>query len=115
MFHLAGESIGEGRWNAEKKNRIRDSRVSGTRSLVTAIEASSQRPAVLVSSSAIGFYGDRGDEVLEESSAPGKDFLAEVCQAWEAEANRASALGVRVVTPRTGIVLGASGDRKSVV
>ncbi len=109
IFHLAGESIGEGRWNADKKHRIRESRISGTRNLVDAIETAERRPAALVSSSAIGFYGDRGDEVLDESSGPGQDFLAEVCQAWEAEANRAVSFGVRVVTPRTGIVLDGSG------
>lgn len=109
VFHLAGESIGEGRWNTEKKTRIRESRVRGTRNLVKALESLAERPKVLVSGSAIGFYGDRGAEVLDESAAPGTDFLAEISQAWEAEAGRARDLGIRVVTSRTGIVFGASG------
>ncbi len=109
VFHLAGEPIAEGRWSAAKKDRIKDSRVLGTRNLVTAIESLSPRPRVLVSASAVGYYGDRGDETLDESAAPGGDFLAEVCQSWEAEANRASTLGVRVVTPRNGIVLDRAG------
>ncbi len=109
VFHLAGEPIAEGRWTRERKQQIRESRVIGTRNLVKGIEAASPRPRVLVSSSAIGYYGSRGDEVLVESAAPGKDFLAEVCRAWEGEAQRAAALGVRVVTPRTGMVLGRGG------
>lgn len=109
VFHLAGEPIAEGRWTAARKLRIRESRVRGTRHLVTALESLSERPRVLVSASAVGYYGDRGDAVLEETAAPGSDFLAEVCRDWEAEAARASTLGVRVVTPRTGIVLDKSG------
>ncbi len=109
VFHLAGDPVAEGRWTAEKKERIRQSRVLGTRHLVQAIESLSVRPRVLVSASAVGVYGDRGDEVLDESAAPGADFLAEVCRAWEAEACRARDLGVRVVTIRTGIVLGKGG------
>lgn len=109
IFHLAGEPVAEGRWNAAKKARIRDSRVLGTKNLVGGIGSAKQRPRVLVSASAVGFYGDREDELLDESSAPGSDFLAEVSRAWESEASRAGALGVRVVTPRTGIVLGLGG------
>ncbi len=109
VFHLAGEPVAAGRWTSAKKVRIRDSRVRGTRNLVKAIESLSERPRVLVSASAVGYYGNRGDEVLEESSPAGKDFLAEVCSAWEAEAGRAVACGLRVVTPRIGIVLDKSG------
>lgn len=109
VVHLAGEPVAEGRWNAEKKRRIRDSRVLGTRHLVQALESLAVRPRVLVSASAVGWYGSRGDESLTESSTVGNDFLAEVCREWEAESQRASALGVRVVNPRIGIVLGEGG------
>jgi uncharacterized protein (TIGR01777 family) len=111
VFHLAGESVGEGRWNAEKKRRIRESRVAGTRNLVAAIGAlpEAARPKALVSASAIGVYGERGDDLLDEGAAAGEDFLAEVCRAWEAEAARARDHGVRVVTPRIGLVLGREG------
>jgi uncharacterized protein (TIGR01777 family) len=109
VFNFAGESVAGGRWTAQRKERIRASRVVGTRNLVAAIEAQKRRPRVLVSASAVGYYGSRGDEVLQESAAPGSDFLAEVCQAWETEAQRAVQLGVRVVTPRIGLVLGKGG------
>ena len=109
VFHLAGESVGEGRWTAAKKKRIRDSRVDGTRSLIETLGQLSVRPKVLVSASAIGYYGSRGDELLDESAAAGNDFLAEVCVAWEREALAAEKLGIRVVTLRTGIVLGKGG------
>jgi uncharacterized protein (TIGR01777 family) len=109
VFHLAGESVAEGRWTAAQKARIRDSRVIGTRHLVHGIKQASQRPAVLVSASAVGYYGDRGEEELAESAAPADDFLARVCVAWEDEALAAERDGVRVVTARTGIVLGAGG------
>ena len=109
VFHLAGESVAAGRWSAARKQRIRDSRVLGTRHLVAALAALKERPAVLVSASAIGYYGDRGDEALDEDALPGNDFLAGVCKDWEAEANRAAELGIRVVTPRIGIVLGKGG------
>jgi uncharacterized protein len=108
IFHLAGESVAQ-RWTPEVKRRIRSSRVDSTRALVEAIEHSPQRPSVLISMSAIGFYGSRGDEVLTESSAPGSDFLADTSIEWEREAQRASGLGVRVVNPRIGIVLGRDG------
>lgn len=108
VFHLAGDPI-FGRWNDDKKKRIRDSRVLGTRHLVDAIARLDRRPRVLVSASAVGFYGSRGDEILDERAAPGDDFLARVCVEWEKEAERARDLGVRVVTPRFGIVLGATG------
>jgi len=109
VFHLAGESVAEGRWTAAQKARIRDSRVVGTRNLVQGIAQVSDRPRVLVSASAVGYYGDRGEEELTESASPARDFLADVCVAWEKEALAAEKLGVRVVTERTGIVLGAGG------
>lgn len=109
VFNFAGESVAGGRWSAERKNRIRASRVGGTRNLVAGLEAQKIRPRVLVSASAVGYYGSRGDEVLKEGAKPGDDFLAEVCAAWESEAGRASRLGVRVVTPRIGLVLGKGG------
>ena len=104
VVNLAGERIDQ-RWNEDVKRRIHESRVSGTRNLVAGFEHAEPRPAVLVSASAAGYYGDRGDELLEENAAPGSDFLAELCVAWEEAAERASALGVRVVRIRTGIVL----------
>jgi len=109
VFHLAGEPVVAGRWTAAKKRAIRDSRVLGTRSLVAALEAAAERPAVLVSASAVGYYGDRGDELLTEWSAPASTFIGEVCAAWEAEALRAEALGLRVVLARIGIVLAPDG------
>lgn len=109
VLHLAGESVAEGRWTAAQKNRIRDSRVLGTRHLVQGIAQAARKPAVLVSASAVGYYGDRGDEELTESARPADDFLARVCVDWEREAVAAEKAGVRVVTARTGIVLGAGG------
>ena len=109
VVHLAGEPVGEGRWNDEKKKRIRDSRVEGTRAMVNAMRASSQRPAVFVSASATGFYGDRGDELLREDAPPGSTFLAEVCTAWEHASAPAAELGIRLVQPRIGIVLAREG------
>ncbi|MCB9597688.1 MAG: TIGR01777 family protein [Sandaracinaceae bacterium] len=108
VVSLAGESVG-GRWNREKMRQIEDSRVDGTRVLVDAIEAADPRPEVFVSASAMGFYGSRGDKELTETDSAGDDFLAGVCQAWEREAERAKALGVRVVIPRIGLVLGRDG------
>lgn len=109
VFHLAGESIYRGRWNKAKKARVLESRQRGTRTLVNAMVAANTRPRVLVSSSAIGFYGDRGEEILTEATTAGEGFLAEVCQVWEQEAMRASQYGIRVVVVRTGIVLGNDG------
>jgi uncharacterized protein (TIGR01777 family) len=109
VFHLAGESVAEGRWTTAQKARIRESRVLGTRHLVAGIARAEHRPRVLVSASAVGYYGDRGEEELTESSPPGNDFLAEVCIEWEKEAFAAEDAGVRVVTARTGIALGAGG------
>jgi len=109
VLHLAGESVAEGRWTPAQKSRIRDSRVIGTRHLVQGIAQASEKPTVLVSASAVGYYGDRGEEELPESAPPAHDFLADVCVEWEREALAAERLGVRVVTARTGIVLGAGG------
>jgi hypothetical protein len=113
VFHLAGEPIAAGRWTAEKRRRLRESRTIGTANLVKGLAAVASRPSVLVSTSAIGYYGSRGDEILTESSTPGSDFLAEVCVAWEAASAPARELGVRVVNPRIGIVLGESGGALS--
>ncbi len=109
VFHLAGEPVAEGRWNERKKARIRDSRIIGTRNLVTALRNLAVKPKTLVSASAVGYYGSRGDAELDENAAPGSDFLSEVCIGWEREAVAARELGVRVVLMRTGIVLGAGG------
>ena len=109
VIHLAGESVGEGRWTARKKQRIRDSRVRGTRHLVDRLETLETKPKVLVSASAVGYYGGRGDEVLNETAGTGNDYLANVCQGWEAEANRAREFGIRVINVRIGIVLGPGG------
>jgi uncharacterized protein len=108
VIHLAGENVAA-RWTSERKRRIRDSRVLGTRNLVAGMQRTSKPPRILLSASAVGFYGDRGDEVLTESSPPGSGFLPEVCQQWEAEAKQAQSFGARVVTLRTGVVLGSAG------
>jgi uncharacterized protein len=109
VVHLAGEPIAQ-RWNDAAKERIRTSRVDGTRALVAGLRSSEGRaPKVLVSTSAAGYYGDRGAELLEESSAPGDDFLASLCAEWESEAFEASSFGVRVVCVRNGVVLDRSG------
>jgi uncharacterized protein (TIGR01777 family) len=108
VVHLAGENIAAGRWSAEKKARIRDSRVQGTRLLCDALAQLANPPKVLVSASAIGYYGDRGAEVLREESRPGRDFLADVCRAWEAATAPAAQRGIRVVNLRFGMVLSAA-------
>jgi len=109
VYHLAGESLFAGRWNAALKKRIRDSRVLGTRSLVSAMEKLPRKPKTFICASAIGYYGSRGNERLSESSLPGEDFLAQVCVAWEEEARRAEEFGIRVVSLRIGVVLGKEG------
>ena len=109
VFHLAGESVADGRWTDEKKRRIRESRILGTRNLVAGIRAATKRPKLLICASAVGYYGDRGDTLLDESSSRGEGFLAEVCEDWEAEAATATALGLRVVCVRTGLVLSTDG------
>jgi hypothetical protein len=108
VVNLAGENLA-GRWTARKKRAIRDSRILGTRHLVNAISQLSSKPKALVSMSAIGYYGDRGDERLNEDSPPASDFLGQLCADWEAEAIRAQELDVRVVRLRPGIVLGPGG------
>ena len=108
VVNLAGESIAA-KWNAEKKEKIRSSRVDATKALVRAMDKASQRPKVLISGSAVGYYGPRSDEELTEESSPGNDFLSGVCQAWEAAAAEAEPLGVRVVLLRIGVVLGEGG------
>ncbi|GMV39185.1 MAG: NAD-dependent nucleoside-diphosphate sugar epimerase [Myxococcales bacterium] len=109
IFNLAGEPVADGRWTVERKRRIRDSRVLGTRNLVAGLAAQQSRPRVLVSASAVGYYGDRGDEELDEASRPGTGFLADVCVEWEREAIAAEQLGVRVACVRTGVVLATGG------
>jgi hypothetical protein len=110
VVHLAGEPLAQ-RWTDDSKREIRDSRVLGTRNLVAALRdlPEGERPSVLVSQSAVGYYGAHGDEEVDESAAAGDDFLAQVVAEWEAEALEASELGVRVVTPRTGVVLSSGG------
>ena len=109
VIHLAGEPVAAARWTDEQKQRIRDSRVKGSRNLVAGMRATPRPPKVLVSASAVGFYGDRGNEILNESSNPGSGFLSEVCLEWEAQAARARELGVRVAFVRTGVGLSPSG------
>lgn len=109
VVHLAGENIAGGRWTAEMKARIRDSRVVGTRLLCETLAAMARPPKVLVAASAIGFYGDRGNDPVDEDSAPGAGFLADVCREWEAATAPAVAAGIRVVNMRFGVVLSGSG------
>ena len=109
VVHLAGESRGEGRWTREKKRRSRESRTRGTRLLAETIAGLPVPPRVMVSASAVGYYGDRGAELLREDSGPGSDFLAEVCKAWEAAADPAREAGTRVIHPRNGVVLSTEG------
>jgi uncharacterized protein (TIGR01777 family) len=108
VIHLAGENV-FGRWSPAKKQRIRDSRVMGTRLLADALAGLSRRPATLLSASAIGYYGDRGAEELTEQSAPGDDFLAHVARDWEAATTPATRAGIRVVNMRIGVVLTPAG------
>jgi uncharacterized protein len=109
VVNLAGASIAEGRWTKERKELLGTSRIDTTRALVNALAKMSARPRVLVSASAIGYYGDRGDELLTEESKAGTDFLARLAQEWEAEARKAEALGIRVVVARFGIILAKQG------
>ena len=108
VIHLAGESI-VGRWTEEKKKAIRESRVQGTRNLATALAQSEAKPAVLVCASAVGFYGNRGDELLREVSPGGQGFLPEVCREWEDASRIAAEAGIRTVNIRIGLVLSAKG------
>ena len=109
VVNLAGASIADGRWTVQRKALLRSSRIDTTRALVGALTKMNARPSVLVSASAIGYYGGRGDETLTEESKPGTDFLAGLAQEWEAEALKAEALGIRVVLARFGIILAREG------
>ena len=109
VVNLAGASIADGRWTPERKQLLRSSRVDTTRALVSALAKMEQRPRVLVSASATGYYGNRGDELLTEDSTPGTDFLSEIAKEWEAEAVKAEVLGIRVVRARFGVILARPG------
>jgi uncharacterized protein len=108
VIHLAGETI-VGRWNAAKKARIRDTRVQGTKTLVESLTKTAHPPRVFICASAIGYYGDRGDELLREESAPGSDFLAQVCREWETATQPATNAGIRTVNTRFGVILSRDG------
>jgi uncharacterized protein (TIGR01777 family) len=109
VVHLAGAGIGDKKWTPERKTLILESRTRGTGLLARTLAGMASPPSVLVSGSAVGYYGNRGDELLTEESAPGADFTAEVCQAWESATAPAAEAGIRVVTVRTGIVLSPHG------
>jgi uncharacterized protein (TIGR01777 family) len=109
VVHLAGEGVASGPWTAEQRRRIKESRTKGTTLLADTLAALDDKPSVLISGSAIGYYGDRGDEELTERSTPGDDFLAQVCVSWEASVQPARAAGIRVANIRTGIVLSTDG------
>ena len=109
VVHLAGASVAGGRWTDARKALIRDSRVRGTRTVVDWLVDRAHRPSVLVCASAVGFYGDRGDQALPETATRGRGFLSDVCVAWEAEARRAEAAGIRVVSARFGVVMSPDG------
>src|SRR5579863_1487341 len=109
LIHLAGASIAEGRWNASRKALLRTSRIDATRHLIGALAKLQRPPRVIVAASAVGYYGNRGDETLTEASAPGNDFLAALCREWEAETARGAEFGARVVSLRFGIILAAHG------
>ena len=109
IIHLAGEPIAARKWNDIQRRRIEKSRVDGTNSLVQAIAKAEPKPTFLISASAVGYYGPRGDELITEDSPPGDDFLSAVCRAWEEEAKKAERLGLRVDRLRTGVVLGSGG------
>lgn len=109
VVNLAGESVAEGRWTAARKKTLADSRLLSTRALVAGLSSAKTHPAVFISASAVGYYGDRGGEAVDENSPPGQDFLARVCSQWEHEAQVASALGVRTVNLRIGVVLDKEG------
>lgn len=109
VINLAGESIAEGKWTKERKERILSSRVSTTHALVQSMQNANPKPKVLISASAVGYYGPRADDIITEDSSPGSDFLAEVCKAWEAEALKIQESGIRVVIVRFGTVLESDG------
>jgi uncharacterized protein (TIGR01777 family) len=109
VIHLAGHNIAAGRWTAARKARILDSRVKGTRLLAAALAGLTEKPRTLISGSAIGYYGDGGDQAVDEGGAPGQGFLSSVCQQWEAATKPAAVAGIRVVHARLGMVLSVSG------
>ncbi len=109
VIHLAGENIAAGRWTSARKTRIMESRRRGTRLLAETVAGMPRKPGVFISASAVGRYGDRGDEILTEGSAAGSGFLAEVCQEWEQATQPAEAAGIRVARLRFGVVLGSQG------
>jgi uncharacterized protein (TIGR01777 family) len=109
VVHLAGDNVGDGSWTDEKKRCIKESRTVGTRTLIDALKKTKSPPHIFVSASAIGFYGNRGDEILTEDSAKGVGFFPEVCAAWEEESERAREFGARVAMPRIGVVLAKNG------
>jgi uncharacterized protein (TIGR01777 family) len=109
VVNLVGEPIAGRRWSEAHKRRVRETRVLATRALVEGLAAREARPRALIQASGTGFYGDRGDDILTEASSSGTGFLAEICREWEAEAEKARALGVRVVVLRTGVVLARAG------
>jgi uncharacterized protein (TIGR01777 family) len=109
LIHLAGASIADGRWNAARKNLLRTSRIEATRHLIEALSKLQRPPRVIVASSAIGYYGNRGDETLTETTAPGGDFLSALCREWEAESARGTEFGAHVVMLRFGIILASHG------
>lgn len=109
VVNLAGESIAEGRWTEDKKRRIRESRVKGTKLLGDALANLTERPRTFICASAIGYYGNRGDEILTETSAPGNDFLSDVCVEWEKATALATEKGIRVVNTRFGVILDRQG------
>ncbi|HMK22429.1 MAG TPA: TIGR01777 family oxidoreductase, partial [Terriglobales bacterium] len=108
VIHLAGESVAA-RWSETRKAKIRESRVTSTRNLTQALARASKRPSLLITASAIGYYGDRADEILNEKSVPGSGFLADVCREWEAANQPATDAGIRTVQLRTGVVLSSKG------
>jgi uncharacterized protein (TIGR01777 family) len=109
VVNLAGEPLDAHRWTDEQKKQIRDSRIVTTRNLVEGLRSADRKPAVFVSGSAVGFYGDRGNKELDETSAAGSGFMSAVCQDWEDEASNAADVGIRVVQVRTGVVFSAEG------
>jgi uncharacterized protein (TIGR01777 family) len=109
IVHLAGENLAAHRWNESFKAKVRNSRIQGTRLLCRTLAGLTSKPSVLVSASAVGYYGDRGDQPVDESSPPGRGFLADVCQQWEAETHAARDADVRVVNMRIGMVLSRNG------
>jgi uncharacterized protein (TIGR01777 family) len=109
LIHLAGASIASGRWNASRKTLLRTSRVDATRNLVAALSRLQRPPRVVVAASAIGYYGNRGDQLLTEPSPPGNDFLSVLCREWEIESSKAAVFGARVVMLRFGIILSTHG------